>query len=161
MDITLSFEYSGDIDNSIMYLWNNFKMIFNNLTKNNNYGEEFQDISIIPTIKEEKYLGPDWKERRLVRPKSKDADIRLIMDYDKFVKADENGRLLLYVKMLVDAIKIVDAKKKGDFNGEKLIEDLLAATNIKWDEIKDLDELDPRYPLSRTAKENNDLAKQR
>ena len=160
MKICISSEESIGVGNKTNKIYSFLEPILNKLCKNN-YGLEFELISIIPTIMEDEFLDEDWKERRLVRPKSKDADIRLIMDYDKFVKADENGRLLLYVKMLVDAIKIVDAKKKGDFNGEKLIEDLLAATNIKWDEIKDLDELDPRYPLSRTAKENNDLAKQR
>ena len=70
-------------------------------------------------------------------------------------------RFLLYVKVIVDSIKVVDSKKCGDFQGNELISDVLDALKVKWKEIENLEELDPRYPLSRSAKENNDLAKQR
>ena len=110
---------------------------------------------------EDRFLSSEWKERRLIRYAKKDADIRLIMDYNKFVNADEKMRFLLYVKVIVDSIKVVDSKKRGDFQGNELISDVLDALKVKWEDVKDLEELDPRYPLSRSAKENNDLAKQR
>ena len=160
MKILISSEESIGVGNKTNVIYEYLEPIIEKLN-NNYYGSEFDMIGIVPTIMENEFLDENWKERRLVRSKSKDADIRLIMDYNKFVNTNDEGRILLYVKMLVDSIKIIDAKKKGDFNGVKLIEDLLAATNIKWDEIKDLDELDPRYPFSKTVKENCDVAKQK
>jgi hypothetical protein len=127
----------------------------------NDYGTEFEAIGIIPTILDEQFLSSDWKERRLVRHVKKDADIRLIMDYNKFANASQEEQVLLYVKLIVDSIKVIDKKKKGDFQGQKLIDDILKEVNVKWEDIKELEELDPRYPLTRTERENNALAKKR
>jgi hypothetical protein len=160
MEFSLSFETSGNTDKSVLFLCNYIDPIIEKLEKND-YGKEFDLIGIIPSIREDRFLDSDWKERRLVRPAKKDADIRLIMDYNKFVNASQDEQVLLYVKLIVDSIKVIDKKKKGDFQGQKLIDDILKEVNVKWEDIKDLEELDPRYPLTRTERENNALAKQR
>jgi len=101
------------------------------------YGTEFNDIAIITTILGEG-LKNMWKERRLVRHKKKDADIRLEIDYDKFVNADEQTQALLYVKNIVDSIMVVEEKKKGDFKGLKLIDDILSTLGISKAELEKL-----------------------
>ncbi len=160
MKIFVSSEESIGVGNKTNSIYQVVDPVCQKLAENN-YGSEFEIISIIPTIMEDRFLSSEWKERRLIRYAKKDADIRLIMDYNKFVNADEKMRFLLYVKVIVDSIKVVDSKKRGDFQGNELISDVLDALKVKWEDVKDLEELDPRYPLSRSAKENNDLAKQR
>lgn len=160
MKIFVSSEESIGVGNKTNSIYQVVDPVCQKLAENN-YGSEFEIISIIPTIMEDRFLSSEWKERRLIRYAKKDADIRLIMDYNKFINADEKMRFLLYVKVIVDSIKVVDSKKRGDFQGNELISDVLDALKVKWEDVKDLEELDPRYPLSRSAKENNDLAKQR
>jgi len=98
------------------------------------YGSEFTNIAIITTI-----LGKDlkgmWKERRLVRHKKKTADIRLEIDYDRFVYSDEHTQMLLYAKNIIDSIMAVEERKKGDFNGKKLIDDILSALDLTLEDI--------------------------
>jgi len=101
------------------------------------YGTEFNNISIITTILGEGLQGM-WEERRLIRRKEKWADIRLEIDYDKFVAADEHTQKLLYVKNIVDSIMAVEERKKGDFEGLKLIEDILLAVNVTKEQIENL-----------------------
>ena len=101
------------------------------------YGSEFHDIGIITMLLCDEFKDI-YQERRLVRHKKKDADIRLKIDYDKFVKADEHTQMLLYVKNIVDSIMVVEEKKKGDFKGIKLIEDILLTLGLKKEEIDKL-----------------------
>ena len=172
MKIFVSSEESIGVGNKTNSIYQVVDPVCQKLAENN-YGSEFEIISIIPTIMEDRFLSSEWKERRLIRYAKKDADIRLIMDYNKFVNADEkvkSTKLFHIAKKeyhgeLIppesDDFKVVDSKKRGDFQGNELISDVLDALKVKWEDVKDLEELDPRYPLSRSAKENNDLAKQR
>ena len=98
------------------------------------YGTEFVDIGIITTILGEG-LKDMWKERRQIWRKSKSADIRLNIDYDRFVNADEQTQILLYVKNIVDSIRVVEERKKGDFKGLKLIEDILATLDLMEEQL--------------------------
>ena len=43
------------------------------------------------------------------------------------MSADIEKQKAMYMKILIDSIKIVQEKSKGDFNGLKLIEDILSA----------------------------------
>ena len=102
------------------------------------YGTEFNDIAIITMV-----LGGDkclesTPERRLVRHKARDADIRLKIDYKRFIKANKHTQMLLYVKNIVDSIMVVEERKKGDFNGEKLIADILLTLGIDKEQIANL-----------------------
>ena len=47
------------------------------------YGTEFQLISIIPSCMDDTFWSAiGWKERKLIRRKNREADIRLRMDYN-------------------------------------------------------------------------------
>ena len=105
----------------------------------NNYGTEFRLISIIPTCVDNEFwdaLG--WKERKQVWYKKKEADIRLRMDYDRFIRETLENKRLMYVDIVVESIKVVQKKSKGDFRGNKLIEDILNTLNISFMQLNKL-----------------------
>ena len=105
----------------------------------NNYGTEFISICIIPTCVSSGMLEAlGWKERTLIKRKAREADIRLLINCEEFVKATPEMQRLIYIKTLIDSIEVIQQKSKGDFNGEKLIADILVALDVKKD---DLDEI--------------------
>lgn len=99
------------------------------------YGYEFRDIGIITMI-----LSEDLDhvlERKFISRKNKEVDIRLRINYKKFVESDENQQFILYVKNIIDSIKVVNGRKKGDFNGEKLIDDILSTLGLSLEKLAD------------------------
>jgi len=97
------------------------------------YGAEFKSIGIITMI-----LSDDLAktpERKLINRKKKEADIRLKIDYYKFVNSDADTQFFLYLKNIIESIKVVNEKKKEDFNGDKLIEDILSVFGLTMDKL--------------------------
>ena len=97
----------------------------------NNYGKEFKSIAIIPSCVDDDFwrtLG--WKERTQIWRKKGEADIRLRMDYERFISEDYTNKKIMFVEIIIKSIKSIQLKSKGDFNGEKLIKDILVATNL-------------------------------
>ena len=91
----------------------------------NNYGKEFKSIAIIPSCVDDDFwrtLG--WKERTQIWRKKGEADIRLRMDYERFISEDYTNKKIMFVEIIIKSIKIIQLKSKGDFNGEKLIKDI-------------------------------------
>lgn len=76
-------------------------------------------------------------ERKFISRKNKEVDIRLRINYKKFVESDENQQFILYVKNIIDSIKVVNGRKKGDFNGEKLIDDILSTLGLSLEKLAD------------------------
>ena len=101
------------------------------------YGTEFQNIGIITTILGEGLDGM-WKERKQIWRKKKEADIRLEINYEKFINANEETQILLYVKNIIDSIMVVENRKKGDFKGLKLIDDILQTLEISKEQLENL-----------------------
>ncbi len=97
------------------------------------YGAEFRSIGIITMILSEDLNNTP--ERKFINRKKKEADIRLKIDYNKFVNSDTNIQLLLYLKNIIESIQVVDDNKKEDFNGEKLIEDILSMFGFTMDKL--------------------------
>lgn len=92
------------------------------------YGAEFDSISIIPTcVSDRVWIALGWKERILLKRKKHEADIRLRMDYEKFVKANDDKKREMFVQVIIDSIRAIQTRSKDDFNGEVLIEDILKA----------------------------------
>lgn len=107
------------------------------LTDTNNYGTEFRLISIIPTCVDEKFwniLG--WKERTQIWRKKKEADIRLRMDYDRFINETPDNKLLMFIGIIIKSIEVVQSKSLGDFKGQSLIDDILKTFNITAEQLE-------------------------
>ena len=97
------------------------------LESKDNYGTEFKEIAIIPTCASEEYLKIlGWKERKQIWRKKKEADIRLQMDYDRFISETEENKRLMFINVIVKSIEVVIERSKGDFNGQQLIKDILS-----------------------------------
>ena len=93
------------------------------------YGSEFALISIIPTcVDEEMWKVLGWKERVLLKRKKREADVRLRINYEKFVASDKNEKKKLFIGIITDSIRIIQERSKGDFDGQTLIEDILELT---------------------------------
>ena len=105
----------------------------------NNYGTEFRLIAIIPTCVDDGFWNAlGWKERKQIWRKKKEADIRLRMDYDRFVQETPENQRLMFIDIIVRSIQVVQEKSKGDFRGNELIADILKALNITQDQLDQL-----------------------
>ena len=101
-----------------------------------NYGKEFEQISIIPScVSEELWNILGWKERVQIWRKKKEADVRLRIDYDCFIKADLEEQRLMFINVIIKSIKKVMDRSVGDFKGEELISDILDALNVGSNEL--------------------------
>ena len=79
-----------------------------------NYGTEFQEIAIIPSCMDDNFweiLG--WKERKQIWRKKKEADIRLRMDYYKFMKESYENKRLMFIDIIIKSIQVVQEKSKA------------------------------------------------
>ena len=79
-----------------------------------------------------------WKERKQIWRKKGEADIRLRMNYNRFIKETSKNQYLLFYDIIVKSLKVVQELSKGDFQGEALIKDILLALNISEENLKDL-----------------------
>lgn len=103
------------------------------------YGTEFNDISIIPVcVSEEMWQTLGWKERKLISRNKKEADIRLKMDYHRFINETDKNKYLLFTDIIIKSVCIVNDKSKGDFKGDKLINDILKALDISKEDLNNL-----------------------
>lgn len=136
MELFLSAEIAGwtqlDDPNPFLYFDKTLQEL-----ETKNYGEEFQCIGIIPVIMPEEYHD-GYTERRQIWRKKREADIRLYIDYEKYIKGDSKTKLMLWTKCIVDSIEVVESRKKGDFQGEKLIQDFLDLVGVKREEFDKL-----------------------
>ncbi len=102
----------------------------------NNYGAEFRLISVIPTCLDNGFWNASgWKERKQIWRKKKEADIRLRMDYYKFINETSENQRLMFIGIIIKSIRTVQEKSIGDFQGEKLIEDILHALDVTNEQI--------------------------
>lgn len=108
----------------------------------NNYGTEFRLIAIIPTCVDDGFWNAlGWKERKQIWRKKKEADIRLRMDYDRFVNETPENQRLLYIDIIVKSIKVVQEKSTGDFRGNELIFDILKTLHVTQEQLDRLNGL--------------------
>lgn len=108
-----------------------------NLEEIDNYGREFNSISIIPTcVSQEMWDALGWRERKLISRSKKEADIRLRMDYERFCAETLDNKYLLFVDIIIKSILIIQSKSKFDFRGEELISDILMALSISTQQLE-------------------------
>lgn len=105
----------------------------------NNYGTEFRSIAIIPTCVDDDFwdiLG--WKERTQIWRKKREADIRLRMDYERFIRETPENKRLMFIDIIVKSIKVVQEKSKEDFRGNDLISDILNTLEVTQEQLDHL-----------------------
>ena len=113
----------------------------NNEESLNKYGTEFISIAIIPTCVDDGYwdaLG--WKERKQVWRKKREADIRLRMNYDRFIHETAENQRLLFIDIVIKSIQVIQERSKGDFRGEELIADILNALDVTQAQLAQLND---------------------
>ena len=135
---------SGEIDGQ---LGDTYRIVRNEIEtklktlESNDYGSEFIDIGIIPIIIDPKrglFEAGFFKERKLIKRKAREADIRLRTDFDKFFAADYDGKRLLLLENVIRSIRVIGEKSKSDFNADKLIGDIYELFEIDADRLKNL-----------------------
>jgi hypothetical protein len=109
----------------------------NSSLEEKSYGSCLEEIGIIPIVIGE-YFVPKIKERRLFQRKTKSADYRLFIDYNKFQTGDNRTRELLLINNIVCSIEDLTRKAKGEFLGKELIDDILRLFQISLEELKTL-----------------------
>ena len=143
MRIFLTLEVDEPADKTLHSIMNEINLKLNfvtdldvDLEDVDNYGREFINIGIIPTCMSDDFLNAlGWKERKLIKRKAKEADIRLIINHDEYLKASLERKRLIYIKTIIDSIRIVQEKSKGDFRGDQLIADILKALDVTKDQL--------------------------
>lgn len=117
--------------------------------KTNEYGSEFNFIGIIPTcIDDAVWDSLGWKERRLFRRKKGEVDIRLKMDYNRFINETPENKRLLFIDVLIKSIQEVQKGSRIDFRGDDLINDILTALDVS---MEDLVKLNSTYNRSKIS----------
>jgi hypothetical protein len=111
-----------------------------NLEKSDNYGTEFEDIGIIVTCISKEWLAnmDNYKERKLIKRKAKEADIRLHMDFEKFMSVDHETQRMIYLDTIIKSIQVVQERSKGDFKGDALVDDILKALDVSKEQLDNL-----------------------
>lgn len=149
--LSIEAEKAGEI--GLAYIFTDIKNKLSFLRKDNpDYGTEFDNIGVIPScVSESMWQALGWKERRLISYKRKEADIRLRMDYSRFIAETDENKYLLFVEIIIRSILVVQAKSKGDFLGDKLIEDILTALNVTKHHLYNLNKRDELLPTESFA----------
>ena len=93
------------------------------LLKDKNFGEELSSISIISVIMSDEYIE-GYPERKLFQRKQKSADIRLHIDFNKFVRSKPEVRRQMYVQHILDSIDTLRNKVSKDYKFDELYNDV-------------------------------------
>ena len=93
--------------------------------KDVHYGEELTSIAIITILLPPEFFAEGgYPERRLFHRKTRDADIRLRMDFHAFVRAKPEKRRELYRQHILDSILTLKGKVSRDYLFEQLLTDV-------------------------------------
>lgn len=125
------------------------KKIQSELLDKNDYGnaltlegsDDTGGLGIIMTLYSKKFLddivlqtGSELKERVMYKAKAKDSDVRLRINYEKYLVSNKEERENLILKNIIDSIIALDKKIKKHkdvvFHGEKLVEDICKLFNF-------------------------------
>lgn len=124
MDIFLSCECERPVSKTMVKFFNEFQPLLNKL-RGKNYGEELVDIGIISIVMSKESLEDWYGERRLFKRKTKEADIRLFLDYEKLIlNISYEEKKQIYIQHIIDSIETVRKKVSKDFKFDELVEDV-------------------------------------
>jgi hypothetical protein len=132
MRIFISAEKDGKLSDKFRVIRNEIDSKILPLERND-YGSEFKSIGIIPIIIDPRrglFEHGFFKERKLVKRKAREADIRLRTDFDKFQNGDYQTKRLPLIDNIVRSIRVIGEKSKSDFNSENLISDICKVLDV-------------------------------
>lgn len=93
--------------------------------KDVSYGDGLTDVAIISIIMRPTFFEENgYKERKLYRKKSKAADIRLRMDYSRFLNTSKEARRDQYIEHILTALRIAGEKAGADVDLTRLLFDV-------------------------------------
>ena len=90
----------------------------------NKYGDEINKIFIISVVLKRDTIENGVKERRLFSRKTKEADIRLFIDFDGFVKASPRERYKIYVSHIFECMDVIKLKVSKNYQIDFLVQDM-------------------------------------
>jgi hypothetical protein len=148
MELFLTIETQETTQTGLLEIMLDIKSKLNFVTDRNaelehidNYGTEFKSISLIPSCISKEFLnGLGWKERKQIWRKKQEADIRLFMDYERFIRETPEVKRLMYIDIIVKSIMVVQERSKGDFRGKELINDILKTLNVTQEQLDKLNQ---------------------
>lgn len=89
------------------------------------YGNGLSRIAIISIILPDQFFeGGGYKERRLYKRKTGEADIRLRINFKQFVHAKPEQRLDIYANHIIDSVQTLHGKLDKDFRFAELLSDM-------------------------------------
>jgi hypothetical protein len=128
-----------DFGEALCRIRNELEPTIKNCIKDKDYGSEVEDFAVICIIiKFDKQMEAEgwFKERKLFKKKAKEADMRLRINYDKFVKGDDNIKRLLLIDNVIRSIQELGKLAKKDFHAEELQNDILKAFNLTIQDLQ-------------------------
>lgn len=124
MDIFLSAEIEGSATSKWFKLQKEFSETLKKLN-GNNYGASLTSIAIISIIMREEFFEDGaYKERKYYNKRKKEADIRLRINYKKFIIAKEDERRKIYIDHILESIRVAGEKAGPDFHLDELLSDV-------------------------------------
>ncbi len=90
------------------------------------YCDALDTIGIIPFSGPDKYMS-DWKERKYISWARREADIRLRIDFDTFVKASQENQRAMVKEVIIKSLEIIKHRceaKKLRFEFDHLLCDM-------------------------------------
>ena len=124
MDIFLGAELYGVAQKYWFELRREFSLKLNSL-KDKNYGDELKRISIISIILPDNfYIDGGYPERRLFKRKTKEADIRLRINYNQFIHGDADERRTIYIRHILESINTLRNKVSQSYQFDQFVKDV-------------------------------------
>ena len=76
-----------------------------------------------------------YKERKLFKRKNKSTDFRLRIDYDDFCQGNDENRMKLIIRNIIDSVRVLDSRATKDFDGEVLECDILNLFKYQYSDL--------------------------
>jgi hypothetical protein len=134
----MRFFLSGEVDvlvsEDFRRISNAVEAKLNAFAADRNYGPALKEIGVIPIV-----LRPTWqavqRERRLFQRKQSSADYRTWIDFKKMRDGPDSVRERLLLKNIVEAVMDLTRKAGKNFDGERLVNDILQIFGVTQSEL--------------------------
>ena len=124
MEIFLGAETEGPAAGKWFVLQKEFSRLLLDI-KGKTYGDNLSSIGVISIIMRDKYFEHGgYKERAYYNSKKKEADVRLRLDYNKFIRSNDVERKEMYIEHILTCIQIAGKKAGNAFDVDQLLFDV-------------------------------------